>query len=141
VPLEQYSVGGPDNVRAFPQAQILFDNALFFSIELIQSMPFITDVPALGNRTWGELVQISLFYDHAVGHLNEPLAQDPTDNLNFKGAGIQLRFTLPGVIESRLMFTKEVGSQVYNDSSGESGKFVDGNGRGLQVWGDITYRF
>lgn len=142
VPMEQYSVGGPDNVRAFPQAQFLFDNALFFSIEYIQNMPFIGDKPAFGNRTWGELVQLSIFYDHVVGNLNEPLAQDPTDSINFKGAGVQLRFTLPGALESRLMFAKEVGSQVYNDVAGSGpGKFADGNGRSLQVWGDITYRF
>jgi hemolysin activation/secretion protein len=129
VPMEQYSVGGPDNVRAFPQAQFLLDNVVFFSFELIHNMPFITDVPAFGNRTWGELVQLSVFYDHAVGHLVEPLAQDPTDNINFKGAGIQMRFTLPGTLESRLMFTKEVGSDEAD------------NGRGMQVWGDLTYRF
>ena len=133
-------VGGPDHVRAFPQAQFLADNALFVSFEFIVNMPFITDVPALGNRTWGELVQLSMFYDHAIGNLNEPLAQDPTDNINFKGAGIQMRFTLPGTLESRLMFTKEVGSQVYNDRAGGN-KFVSGNGRSMQVWGDLTYRF
>ena len=31
VPLEQYSVGGPDNVRAFPVSQILWDRAFFYS--------------------------------------------------------------------------------------------------------------
>jgi hemolysin activation/secretion protein len=141
VPMEQYSIGGPDHVRAFPQAQFLADNALFFSIELIHNMPFITDVPAFGNRTWGELVQLSVFYDHALGHLEDPLVGDPQDHLNFKGAGVQLRFTLPGVIESRLMFAKEVGSQVYNDDASDPNKFVTGNGRSMQVWGDITYRF
>jgi hemolysin activation/secretion protein len=129
VPMEQYAIGGPDNVRAFPQTQFLADNALFFSFEFIQNMPFITDVPAFGNRTWGELVQLSVFYDHAIGILKEPLAQDPQDHVNFKGAGIQMRFTLPQAFESRLMFTKEVGSDEA------------ANGRGMQVWGDITYRF
>lgn len=142
VPMEQYSVGGPDNVRAFPQAQFLFDNAFFFSIEYIHNMPFIGDKPAFGNRTWGELVQLSVFYDHVVGHLNDPLAQAPSGNINFKGAGVQMRFTLPGALESRLMFAKEVGSQVYNDIAGTGpGVFATGNGRSLQVWGDITYRF
>ncbi len=129
VPMEQYSIGGPDNVRAFPQTQFLADNALFFSVEFIQNLPFIGDLPAFGNRTWGELVQLSLFYDHAIGILKEPLAQDPQDHVNFKGAGIQLRFTLPQTLESRLMFTKEVGSDEA------------ANGRGMQVWGDLTYRF
>ena len=129
VPMEQYAIGGPDNVRAFPQTQFLADNALFFSFEFVQNMPFITDVPAFGNRTWGELVQLSIFYDHAIGILKEPLAQDPQDHVNFKGAGIQMRFTLPQTLEARLMFTKEVGSDEAE------------NGRNMQVWGDLTYRF
>ena len=129
VPLEQYSVGGPDNVRAFPPAQILLDRAAFFSAELIQNMPFITDVPAFGNRTWGELVQISAFYDHAVGRVNSPLPNDPSGYENFKGAGIQVRFTLPSVIESRLIWAWEVNS---DDAENE---------RSPQIWGDLTYRF
>lgn len=129
VPLEQYSTGGPDNVRAYAPAEFLMDRALFLSAEIIQNMPFITDVRAFGNRTWGELVQISMFYDHAVGRLNDPLDSDPDGYVNFKGAGIQLRFTLPGSIESRLMGAWRVGG---DDSE---------NGRHPQIWGDLTYRF
>lgn len=129
VPLEQYSVGGPDNVRAFPPAQILLDRAVFGSAELILNMPFITDVEAFGNRTWGELIQLSAFYDHARGRLNKPLPSDPQGNENFKGAGVQARFSLPGVIESRLIFAWEVGS---DDADNE---------RSPQIWVDFTYRF
>lgn len=129
VPMEQYSVGGPDNVRAFPPAQILLDRAQFLSAELILNMPFITDVQAFGNRTWGELVQISAFYDHARGRLNKPLPNDPSGNEHFKGAGVQARFTLPGTIESRLIFAWEVGSDESD------------NERSPQIWGDFTYRF
>ncbi len=128
VPMEQYSIGGPDNVRAFPQTQFLADNALFVSFEFIQNMPFITDVPAFGNRTWGELVQLSVFYDLAVADLNSPLAQDPQGYVNFKGAGVQVRFNLPGALESRLMFVEEIGG-------------TPDNGRNIQIWSDITYRF
>jgi hemolysin activation/secretion protein len=129
VPLEQYSVGGPDNVRAYGPAEVLYDSALFFSAELIQNMPFITDVRAFGNRTWGELVQISAFYDHAVGRLNDPLDSEPDGYTNFKGAGVQLRFTLPGAIESRVMWAWRVGGDEAD------------NQRQPQLWGDLTYRF
>jgi len=137
VPLEQYAIGGPDNVRAFPQTQFLADKALLVSFEFIQNMPFITDMPAFGNRTWGELVQISVFYDHAIGTLNEPLAQDPQDYVSFKGAGVQIRFTLPQALEARLMFSKEIS----DDSTANHGLEVPNNGRSMQVWGDLTYRF
>jgi hemolysin activation/secretion protein len=129
VPMEQYSVGGPDNVRAFPPAQALVDEAAFVSAELIQNMPFVTDVPAIGNRTWGELIQLSIFYDLAVGRLNKPLPTDPHGYQNFKGAGLQLRFNLPGTLDARLISAWEL-----------AGKTV-ANGRKPQIWLDITYHF
>jgi hemolysin activation/secretion protein len=115
-------------VRAYGPAEFLLDSALFFSAELIQNMPFITDVRAFG-RTWGELVQISMFYDHAVGRLNDPLPTDPDGYVNFKGAGLQIKFNLPSTIESRLMWAWRVGG---DDPINE---------RHPQVWGDLTYRF
>lgn len=129
VPMEQYSVGGPDNLRAFPSAQVLLDNALFMSAELIHAMPFITDKQAFGNRTWGELVQLSIFYDHVIGNLNDPLTSQPSGYINLKGAGVQGRFTLPGSIEARLMWAWEVNSDEAE------------NERRPQLWGDFTYRF
>ncbi len=133
---EQYSVGGPDNVRAYSQAQFLLDRAAFLSLEYIQNMPFITDVPAFGNRTWGELVQLSLFYDHAVGRLERPLPTQQQGYINFRGAGIQARFTLPGVLESRLMWAWELSG--HDDP--ESPK-TPANGRKPQFWGELIYRF
>ncbi|OGT79554.1 MAG: hypothetical protein A3H91_15465 [Gammaproteobacteria bacterium RIFCSPLOWO2_02_FULL_61_13] len=128
VPMEQYAVGGPDNVRAFPPAQVLLDHALFMSAELIHQMPFISDVQAFGNHTWGELVQISVFYDHVIGDLNDPLSSDPGGFTNWRGAGFQGKFTLPGSMEARIMSAWPMGERPEND-------------RRPQLWGDFTYRF
>ncbi|MBI2969792.1 MAG: ShlB/FhaC/HecB family hemolysin secretion/activation protein [Gammaproteobacteria bacterium] len=141
VPMEQYSVGGPDNVRAFPQAQFLLDRALFFSVELIQNMPFITDVEGPGNRTWGELIQLSAFYDHAIGRLNDPLQSEDDSYLNFRGAGVQVRFTLPGSIESRIMAAWELGGHTTDIERRMEGGRTANNDRYPQLWGDLTYRF
>ncbi len=134
VPMEQYSIGGPDNVRAFPPAQQLVDRGAFLSLELIKNMPFIGDKVAFGNRTWGELVQLSAFFDAAYGRLNNPLTSDIQEGLgdyvNFRGAGVQARFTLPEFLEARLMFAEEVFSIFEPD-----------NGRAHQIWADFTYRF
>lgn len=133
VPLEQYSVGGPDNVRAYPPAQQLLDRAAFYSLELIKNMPFIGAKPAFNNRSWGEVVQLSMFYDFAVGRLNKPLTSNVQEGVggyvNFRGAGIQARFTLPGLIESRIMMARRLG-----DTEAD-------NGRTNQYWVDFTYRF
>ena len=92
-------------------------------------MPFITDVQAIGNRTWGELVQLSIFYDLAVGRLNKPLLTDPHGYVNFKGAGVQLRFNLPGTLEGRLISAWDLAGNTA------------ANGRKPQIWADLTYRF
>ena len=51
VPLEQYSIGGPTNVRGYRPTEALFDRAVFGSVEWIINAPFISDVSAFGNRT------------------------------------------------------------------------------------------
>jgi hemolysin activation/secretion protein len=133
-PLEQYSVGGPDNVRGYPDAEGLFDRAYFFSLEYIFNAPFIADVPAFQNRTWGELLQFSVFYDFATAQQNDALntASDRNTSgswVTFKSVGMGLRFNLPGSIDSRLMYATELGSEIPND------------GRFGHIWGDFTYSF
>ena len=130
VPLEQYSAGGPDNVRAFPVAQVLWDRAAFLSWEFLINAPGIADKQAFGNRTWGELLQLGFFYDVAVGRVNEPLpGVDKKDFDNIKGAGVALRFNIPGTIESKIFWATEIGGDDV------------GNERAVQVWGDFTYSF
>ena len=134
VPLEEYSVGGPENVRGFPDAQGLFDRAYFFSLEYIFNAPFFADKPAFRNRTWGELLQFSVFYDFATARQNDPLNSATDRNTSgdwntFKSIGMGLRFNLPGEVDSRLMYATELGPEIPKD------------GRFGHIWGDFTYSF
>ncbi len=134
VPLEQYSVGGPENVRGFPDGQGLFDRAYFFSFEYIFNAPFIADKPAFKNRTWGEVLQLSIFYDFATAQQNDPLDSAADRNtsgswVTFRSIGAGLRFNVPGMIDSRLMYANGLSDDVPN------------NNRGGQIWGDFTYSF
>lgn len=133
VPLEQYTVGGPDNVRAYPQGQHLMDRAVFASAELIQNMPFITDKVAFGNRTWGELVQLSIFYDFARGRLVKPFSSQDAGYRIFMGAGVQAVFNLPGSIESKFISAWPIH---INDTY-----TAPNNDKIPQIWGELTYRF
>jgi hemolysin activation/secretion protein len=133
-PLEQYSVGGPENVRGFPDAQGLFDRAYFISFEYIFNAPFIADKLAFNNRTWGELLQFSVFYDFATSQQNDALDTATDRNtsgswVTYKSVGMGLRFNLPGSIDSRLMWATEMGAATPND------------GRQSHIWGDFTYSF
>ena len=131
---EQYSVGGPENVRGYPDAEGLFDRAYFFSLEYNFNAPFFASKPAFKNRTWGELLQFSVFYDFATAQQNDPLdtASDRNTSgswVTFKSVGMGLRFNLPGSIDSRLMYATELGAEIPND------------GRYGHIWGDFTYSF
>jgi hemolysin activation/secretion protein len=127
VPLEQYSVGGPTNVRAYQPTEQLYDRAWFASIEWIINAPGIADKPAFGNRTWGEIVQLSFFFDMAAGVLNSPLpSEDGSDN--FKGAGLGLSANNPNVFSSKVSIAWPVGKSPVNN-------------RDPQYWLDFNFFF
>jgi len=133
-PLEQYSVGGPDNVRAYGVAEKLYDKALFYSIEYLTNAPFISQKEAFGGRTWGELVQLSVFYDFALGKNNDPLPSEKSAYENFYGAGVGIRFNFPGLVTARV-----TSSWAINERVGTPQDPV--NVRHPQIWGDITFTF
>jgi hemolysin activation/secretion protein len=128
VPLEQYAIGGPANVRAYQPTEALYDKALFASVEWIVNAPFIADQPAFGNRTWGEVLQISAFYDWAIGRLNKPFIPSERTQ-NYGGAGLSLTITNPGLFAVHLIAAKRT-----TDPAPE-------NGRELQYWLDFSLSY
>lgn len=128
VPLEQYAIGGPNHVRAYQPTEVLFDSAWFVSVEYIMNAPGFHDQPAFQNRTWGELLQLSLFYDASGGERNDPLVSD-IDSEVYSGAGIGLSFNLPRKFSSRF-------SMAWPISPSESV-----NDRKPQFWFDLNYTF
>jgi hemolysin activation/secretion protein len=133
-PLEQYSVGGPNNVRAYGVAEKLYDKALFYSVEYLTNAPFISEKEAFGGRTWGQLVQLSVFYDFAVGKNNDPLASQKSSYENFQGAGVGLRFNIPGLVSARI-----TSSWAINERPSTPADPV--TARHPQIWGDITFSY
>jgi len=129
VPLEQFSMGGPESVRAYGVAELLWDRAAFLSVEYLVDAPFAAERRAFGGRTWGELVQLSLFADYAIGRLNKPLLGEASSYEGYGGAGLGLRLNLPGRLASRLMTAWSLGGR---DAE---------NGRDPQLWFDMTLDF
>ena len=128
VALEQYSVGGPDNVRGYRPTEKLFDRAIFGSVEWIINAPFIADKPAFGNRTWGELLQFSWFYDVATGYLNATLGNERrAENLN--SAGFAISFNNPKVFSTKLSIATPLGRPKPQ------------NDRFTQYWLDLNFFF
>ena len=128
-PPEQFSMGGPESVRAYGVAELLWDRAAFFSAEYLADAPFIADRLAFGTRNWGDLLQLSLFLDYAIGRLNDPLPIEQSSYEGYGGAGWGLRLNVPGRLVSRLMMAWSLGNR---DAE---------NGRDPQLWFDLTLDF
>jgi hemolysin activation/secretion protein len=85
------------------------------------------------NRTWGEVLQFSVFYDFATATKNDPLSNQNVNEqnrwINFKSIGLGLRFNVPGRINSRLMYANKIGVDQPNDN------------RYGRLMADFTYSF
>lgn len=102
VSLEQFSLGGPDSVRAYSVSEVLAERGGVASLELILGAPGIARHPAFGSYTWGQLLQLSLFVDYAKGWLNPPLLSVRERSVELSGAGGALQFSVPGHVFARL---------------------------------------
>ncbi len=94
--MEQYSMGGPNSVRAYPVSEYIRDKALFASTEFILSVPNFTDEPGFfGDRRWNEVVKLSVFLDYALGKRNDPNTsfENKKEELSGAGIGLELNFT------------------------------------------------
>lgn len=128
VPLEQYNIGGPISVRGYRPTEGLFDRAVFGSVEWIINAPFIADQPAFGNRTWGELMQWSVFYDVGSGKLNSALPSE-RESENFNSVGFALSFNNPNVFSTKITIATPLG------------KPDPENGKDPQYWVDLNFFF
>ena len=128
-------MGGPVNVRAYSVAEFLRDKAVFASVEWIANAPFFADKPAFANRTWGEVLQISAFYDYANGKNNDQTpAVDSTGKRvdaeeTIKGVGAGLQLSLPDRFFARLDVAHRIG--------GDKPK----NNDNTQYWFTLSYQF
>jgi hemolysin activation/secretion protein len=110
VALEQFAIGGPQNVRAYPVAEALVDTGASATVEWIINAPGFADKPR-GNRTWGEIFQLSLYADYAYGETNNPLlSQEPT--VDYSGYGLGLQFNVPGKFFARFDIATPAGSRL-----------------------------
>jgi hemolysin activation/secretion protein len=102
VSLEQFSLGGPDSVRAYSVSEVLAERGGVASLELILGAPGLAKHAAFGGYTWGQVLQLSLFADYAKGWLNPPLLSAQEESVELSGAGGALQITVPGHLFARL---------------------------------------
>lgn len=127
--LQQFSIGGPASVRAYPVAEALFDSGAFGSLELTVNAPGFSHVPAFGGLTWGQLLKVSFFSDFAYGRLNDPVSTDRA-SASFSGYGAGLAFGIPGQLQGRLQYARPF-----------AGAASPSDGDDERWWFELTYQF
>lgn len=115
VSLEQFSMGGPDTVRAYSVAEVLAESGGVATAELSTGLPGLSDRHAFGNSTWGQVLQFSTFIDYANGRLNAPVSSTQQAITHLAGAGGSIQFNVPGRLFARLDLASPLTSRKPSD--------------------------
>ncbi len=122
--LEQVSLTGPNAVRAFRVTERagtgdfqnsesgLADSGAVATLEWIFSFPGLSDRPAFGNRTWGQVLQLSLFADYGHGELNDIESASIDKEFDVGGWGGSIQFNVP----DRVFLRVDVAKPFTNDN-------------------------
>ncbi len=108
--LEQFSLGGPDTVRAYPVAEALMDTAWLFSAEWRARAS--SEFPL----TWLNGLEFSVFYDLAKGSLNDPLKND-VDSVSLSGIGLGADFRPFNKLRARFQYSFDLGDEPSDNQS------------------------
>ena len=120
-PLEQFAIGGPDSVRAYPIADALMDRGYYSALEYhIDAPGFANVVSPFYGRPWRELLELETFVDYARGY---PVGVDQSNSnkiVSYSGVGAGFIFRLPRFhqFEFHLDGSVPLGSQEASDKNG-----------------------
>ncbi|MCX7514348.1 ShlB/FhaC/HecB family hemolysin secretion/activation protein [Frateuria hangzhouensis] len=119
-PLEQFVIGGPDSVRAYPIADALTDRGWYTSLEYHIDAPGLGDrVSPFYDRPWRELLEVELFYDFGRGYASSHREGDnPVETLEGIGAGLIFRIPRFHHFEFRLDAAVPTGRRDASDDRG-----------------------
>lgn len=96
IPLEQFGLGGPDSVRAYPISEGLADRGYFSSLEYHVDAPGFGDkVSPFYGRPWRELLEFEAFVDYGKGYPAGANRHNNTRSVTLNGVGAGLIFRLP----------------------------------------------
>lgn len=107
VPLEQFAIGGPNSVRAYPVAEYLFDTGYFASLEWEFGVPYLNKAEAMRPNCFfvpkwsacgieprpklSDALSMSVFVDYAEGWLNNAREGD-IDHETLAGVGVGVKY-------------------------------------------------
>jgi hemolysin activation/secretion protein len=113
--LEQIALGGPANARGYGVADYVGDKGYYGTLEYVIGAPGFAHVAGRHGKTWGELLQFSLFADYARGITNSVPASVgvnvPTVDMRDWGAALQ--FNLPDRFYARVSWARQISPDLF----------------------------
>ena len=111
---EQFRLGGPSGVRAYPQGEGSGDSGFLLSADLRYDLPF-------GEALLGSTTQAVLFGDVGGVHLNTPVPGTETDRtLSGVGVGLNL-FNTPHQFSIKWNLATQLGNEPVTSDSRQGG--------------------
>jgi hemolysin activation/secretion protein len=108
--LEQFSLGGPDTVRAYPVGETLVDKAWLFSAE------WQADVSPETPQPWLNKLQLSIFYDYATGKLNDPFT-NVISSVALSGIGFGIQVEPFNEFTAKMQYAFVLGDEPQDNQS------------------------
>jgi hemolysin activation/secretion protein len=89
--LEQFSLGGPESVRAYSSSEYLGDSGLLTSLEYTVAAPGFSNLDAFWGYRWGRILHFSAFTDMGWNWINKPsLSEQHLTKIAGYGLGVEL---------------------------------------------------
>jgi hemolysin activation/secretion protein len=131
-PLEQFSIGGPNSVRAAPLSAALGDRGVQGTFEYqIDAPGFAKAASPFAGRSWGEVLTVQAFYDW--GRVS-PVSQNRRLGvlpITYEGAGVGMELRLP----------YQQGLQLNLSAAKRTGRTRSPDGDEVQVWAAVGFTF
>jgi len=133
IPLEQFVLGGPDSVRAYPIADALRDRGYYTALE------YHIDAPGFGSitspfygRPWRELIEFEVFADYSKGFAVAGNRQNNGSNSSeLSGAGAGVIFRIPKFYQMQFHLQGAAPFSGFNASDGND----------YHIYGQIGFTF
>lgn len=136
--LEQFSIGGANQLRAVQPSTFLTDRGAFGSVEWIVRAPgFGDDAETPGGRLWKDVMSMSLFVDHTRGWVVDPMPNVEQPSHSLTGYGMSMNVIIPGSWAFKLQYSWLSGGARPGTSPTDPNRIDDAR----QLWLELNYSF
>lgn len=140
IPIEQFAIGGPESVRAYPIVDALSDRGGYGALEYHVDAPGFGDVisPFYG-RPWRELIEFEVFGDYARASAAGQHRGDGQNSFVRSGVGGGVIFRLPRFYQMQLHLSGA--AQLSGAKGSDDPAEDDSRDKKYHVYGQIGFAF